>query len=319
MNLSDHFYASGYVMSKMLCDFVKMANERARFPVKVLLRDGIIFADVREQLGNLGALDTSKPWECVNVSREVMENYAKPLRSENLARYFSQHGLDKNCTLVDTGIHGTISKALKHETRKKVQTLFLAKIGNPRNCYGYLNGKIRSDTDIAVALENLPHKYESFFGREFICDNGKISPLLHENKLSKNQIATRAGFDNGLKQGTQDYAKGRIFDTKIDKKYYEILSTCDMDMVRLLQYCYVNGVHEKSTPHESKSRNSINRYPSFVELFLESQFVWHGCSRYRWANVAFQKPLVHQTLFFQAPNLCTRGIPPFVFRGPLAL
>jgi len=210
MTNQNPMYSHGFNIAKLLCDFVKFAEARAQYPVKLLMRDAEPISYTAKKLTKLGLAKTEK-WQDVILDRAMMTYAFKPKysfeheNSENIKLYLEQNGIMQNHTQIDTGYLGSIPKAIYNfNPNIKVQSIYIYGNNNvARNKEPHFHGSskvfIRSNTTApCLVLERAPKLYDIdlnnfvkrndtvVFAPNFCCEN------------FKNHKAYYAGLDDGI-------------------------------------------------------------------------------------------------------------------------
>ena len=200
---------------------VKFVEEKAKYLVKVALRDGEPIFHVAEWLGKRGLAKTND-WRTAWLTREVINNYVgqyrydedKVVTKECSEKYFKQEGLLKPFTLVDTGFVGTAPRKLQEKNpRHRVQTLFMVNDDESQDvgieslwrnkCLQHYHlpyiklGKIFCEE----ILEKVPKKYKRLeYKNGFIQENDIWKPNVESacnDELLLNEMFLK-GVENGL-------------------------------------------------------------------------------------------------------------------------
>ena len=240
--------AHGYLVSGLLFGFIRFIEKNAKYPIKFLMRDAGPMLFTANKLKKCG-ISKLESYEEVYLTRNVVGLYTREKPCEEhlqkkqwlISKYLEQHGINENHTQVDTGVLGTIPKALYGQNKKrKIQSLYFSSgrdikyDGNgekPWFC-GMSDAFLRYSTggasrwDIntyaAPILECSPKKCDVAVADFRLNENGKV---VFEPKLFQGEkINDYKNYYQGIDDGLNDIIKrGTELDEKSLKALFQII------------------------------------------------------------------------------------------------
>lgn len=244
----DDIYECAYILAPLYMLMVQFIKDNSRYPVKILMRDGLPISFIAKLFNQYNILDTSD-FEDVYLTRmttfNLIEAIEKDIKDVN-TEYFSQKGIEigKQFTLVDTGFKGSIPRDLV-KLGYQIDTLFMAgsqdffdqtplngqnkALLNELDLYSFYPDRKNIFDIIKLICENVlegfPKKQAEIMGLKHL-ENGQIIPIsFHENR--EIELAAHKSFLEGLKNGFDEVIikNNTFYDEGFVKEYLTNLFT----------------------------------------------------------------------------------------------